>query len=306
MNDFHWWMGLAPLLGFLLDALLGGTRLDDVLESWVRRSVPRVTFLMRNAFGGPTTLAGYGLAAWLAGIALVVAWALSVAGYVLYQEYGVFLIRSLLFLLLFTARRLTATGIEALILISSGEHVQARAVLRRLGPPTDADDADALCGVTVERLAGATLGAVLIPLFWGVLGGSTLGAAALIVHVAAAQRPDDPATDAPMWDALDRVDRWIALPAAWVGALIYPLVVNLVGGRHNSAMAGFLGSPEEPPARRLGRAITKGLNLLPRAEDDRLVATGSHVQKVVQVLFLGGFLCALVMSLASIGLHQLM
>jgi hypothetical protein len=304
VNDFHWWMGLAPLLGFLLDALTGGTRLDDALESWVRTALPRARFVVRNAFGGGTALAGYALVIWLGGIALVVAWAVGVAGYVVSQEYGLFFVRALLFMQLFTARRLTARGIEALIRVSSGDLEGANASVRQLGPGPQAHDVDSLQGLTVHRMVQATLGAALIPLFWGVLGGSTLAAAALVVHLAAQGRPDDPEDQAPLWDAVARVDRWISTPAAWLGALVFAPTVTLVGGRRTAALAGFLGAPNQPPGHRLASGVAHGLGLRTREEDHLLVATGADVQKAVQLLFLGGFLCALLASAVSVFLHR--
>ena len=299
-------MGLAPLLGFLFDALVGGTKLDDVIEDWIRRSVPRVEFLMRNAFGGPSTLAGWGLALWIGAIAVTVSWMLSLLGYVVYEEFGLFAVRAAIFTLLFTARRLTARGIEALVLVSSGQFGQARAALRRLGPTTHADDMDALCGATVERLSGATLGALLIPLFWGLIGGSTLATGALAVHLVALQRPDGEESATPMWHVVTRIDRWIAIPAAWIGGLVYPLVVHLVGGRRTTALAAFVGSSGEPPASRLGHAISRGFGLQTRDGDGAVIASGEAVQKVVQTLFLGGFVCAIVTAVVGVGLHHVM
>ncbi len=306
MNDFPWWMGLAPLLGFLFDALVGGTKLDDMIEDWVRRSVPRVEFLMRNAFGGPSGLAGWGLALWIGAIAVTVSWALSLLGYVIYEEFGVFAVRAAIFTLLFTARRLTARGIEVLVLVSSGEFGQARAALRRLGPTTEADDMDAMFGATVDRLAGATLGALLIPLFWGLIGGSTLAAGALALHLVALQRVDGEEGATPMWDVIARVDRWFTTPAAWLGGLVYPFVVHFVGGRRTTALAAFVGAPGELPASRLGRAIGKGFGLQSREEDGAVIASAGAVQQVVQTLFIGGFVCAVATALVSVGIHHVM
>lgn len=297
-------MGLAPLLGFLLDALLGGTRLDDLIEGWVRRSMPRVDFIVRNAFGGPTVMAGYAMAIWLGGTALVAAWVLGVGGYVVYQEYGLFLVRALIFLQLFTARRLTARGIEVLLLVSSGDLPGARASLRRMGPAVQGNDADSLSGAAILRLAGATLGATLVPLFWGVVGGSTLAAVALVLHIAALERPDDVGDAGPMWQALERVDGWVSTPAAWIGGLVFPLAVTLVGGRRTAALGAFLGNGRDLPAHRLGRTVSRGLQLRAREDDGAIVAGAPDVQKVVQMLFIGGFLCALLVSVVSVLLHH--
>ena len=299
-------MGLAPLLGFLLDALLGGTRLDEQLEGWVQRSMPRIEFIVRNAFGGPTIQAGYGMAIWLAGAAIVTAWLMGVVGYVLFQEYGLFLARAVIFLLLFTARRLTARGIEVLLLISSGDFTGARHSLRRMGPSVHRDDTDSLSGAAVLRLSGATLGATLVPLFWGLIGGSTLAAGALVLHIGALQRPDDVDDAQPMWQALERINGWVTTPAAWVGGLVFPLAVTLVGGRRTAALGAFLGDGRESPSDRLGRAVSRGLQLRTREDDGALIAGANEVQKVVQMLFIGGFLCAVTVSTLSVFLHHLL
>ena len=107
-----------------------------------------------------------------------------------------------------------------------------------------------------------------------------------------------------MWDVVARIDRWFATPAAWIGGLVYPLVVHLVGGRRTAALAAFVGAPSEPPASRLGRAISKGFGLQSREGDGATVASANAVQKVIQTLFLGGFVCVVVTALVSVGLHH--
>ncbi len=299
-------MGLAPLLGFLLDALLGGTRLDDVVEAQVQRLARRAQFVVQRAFGGPTVAAGRALAIWVGGAAIVVAWGLSTAGYVVQQEYGVFFVRSLLFLLLFTARRQTARSIEALIAIASEDRDAARLAVRRLGRATDADDPDALQGSLVQAMGVSTLGAVLVPVFWGFLGGSTLAAGALAVHVLASMRPLGPQGANDQWETLDRIDGWVSLPAAWLGALIYPAVLTTVGGRRTPAFAGFASSPRLTPKERLAKALERGFALPEREDDGAVIASSSHVQRAVQGLFVGGFVCVTAMAAMSAVLHHLM
>jgi len=299
-------MGLAPLLGFLLDALLGGTRLDDVIAGQVQRLAQRAQFIVQRAFGGATPTAGYALTVWVAGAAVGLAWAAAVLGYVLQQEYGVFFVRSALFLLLFNARRQTARSIEALITISSGDHEGARLAIRRLGRATDADDADALQGSLVQAMGVSTLAAVLIPAFWGLIGGSTLAAGALAVHVLAGMRPLGPQGQSGQWEAIERIDRWVSLPAAWVGALVYPGLLPVVGGRRTPAIAGFIRAPQLAPKERLATALERGFALDTREDDGAVVATASHVQRAVQGLFVGGFACVSVVAALSALLHHLM
>jgi len=297
-------MGLAPLLGFLLDALLGGTRLDRLVPDWVARVTPRAQFVSRNAAGSASRVAGWGVGLWVGGLAVVFAWLASLLGYVLYQEYGLFLMRSLVFLLLFGARGLTARGIEALVQISSGDMTAAKQSLAVLGARPRSDDPESLFGESVRALAGATLGATLIPLFWGVVGGSTLAAGALAVHLAAQFVAQSAGDETPMNTAIARLDQLISLPAAWVGGLVFPLVVSLVGGRRTAAAGAFFGAANLPPRERLANAICRGFELVTPEGSDGPIASGGDVQNVVQVLFVGGFVCALLLSGVSVLLHH--
>lgn len=307
MGDLPWWMGLAPLMGFLLDALLGGTRAEELVHGWIRRNVPRMDFVMRQAFGGPTAKAGYGLAIWYGLIAFCGAWFLSVLGRIVYEDYGLFLVRSLLFLFLFSARRLTIVGIQTLAQLSAGDLDGTRRTLWAIGVNAQDEDVNSLSGTAVKALSGGMLGAAFIPLFWG-LGGAELAATALAVHLVARQGVGQPADAQEMWDGAARVDRWLSWPAAWLAGIVVPIVIGLVGGRRTTALATFVTRKSLPPTDRLASALAKGFGFGEAAGgyEDGPECSPADVQRVIQVLFLAGMAGAVVASgLAVLGFHIL-
>ena len=254
MNDLPFWMGLAPLLGFLLDALFGGTRIDEVVHRSIWRALPRMEFAMKQAFRGRPERVGYGLLAWFAGVACVGAWLVSVVGWTLYGAYGLFVARALLFLVFFSARGLTMRGIEALVRLSSQDFAGARAALSGLPGQRLPDEIGALCGGVSRHLSAGTLGAVFVPLFWGLIGGAPLAAAALAVHIVAETRHGRPEDEDAIWAAVARVDSYVTLPAAWLGGLVVPVVIGVVGGRRSTAFAGFVTNKGLAPGERLASA----------------------------------------------------
>ena len=300
-------MGLAPLMGFLLDALLGGTRAEEHLHGWIRRNVPRMDFVMRNAFRGPNAKAGYGLVAWYAAIGICAAWAVSVLGRVVYEDYGLFIARAVLFMFLFSARRLTVLGIQCLAQLGAGDTDGTRRTLWAIGVDARSPDVDGLSGETVAALSAGLLGAAFIPFVWG-LGGAELAAGALAVHLVARQGVGQPEESRPMWDAAARVDRWISWPAAWLAGLVVPVVIGVVGGRRTTALSTFVIRGTLPPAERVATAVAKGFGFGPSAGgyEDGPESTPGDVQKVIQVLFLAGMAGAAVASLVAVlGFHVL-
>lgn len=290
-------MGLAPLMGFLLDALLGGTRAEELVHGWVGRNVPRMDFVMRNAFGGPTRRAGYALVAWYALIGFGVAWLISTLGRVVYDAYGLFVARSLLFMFLFSARRLTVVGIQALTQLSAGDTEGTRRTLWALGYTGSERELSALSGATVRALSGGLLGAAFIPMVWG-LPGAELAAAALAVHLVARAGLGQPEDARPMWDAASRVDRWFSWPAAWMAAVVVPIVIGVVGGRRTTAFATFVTRKTLPPPERLAASLARGFGLGEDAGgyEDGPASSPGDVQKVIQVLFLAGMAGAVLAS----------
>ena len=282
-------MGLAPLMGFLLDALLGGTRAEEVAHGWIRKNVPRMDFVMRSAFGGPTARAGYALVLWYALIAFCGTWLVSTLGRVVYEAYGLFVARALLFTFLFSARRLTVVGIQALGQLSAGDTEATRRTLWALGYSGPERELSAVSGATVRVLSGGLLGAAFIPMFWG-LPGAELAAAGLAVHLAARQGVGQPDEADPMWNAARRVDRWVSLPAAWLAAIVVPVVIGVVGGRRTTAVATFVTRSALQPADRLASALARGFALGEDAGgyEDGPESRPGDVQRVIQVLFLAG------------------
>ena len=301
MKDFPWWMGLAPLLGFLLDALLGGSRVDAGLEDRVRLVGTRMRRVMQASFRGER--AGYAHMIWMGSWGAVAGWAIPVLGYVVFQEYGLFLVRALVFFLMFSARRLTMEGIQSLAWIATGEADKARALMSRFARLPADHDARAWFGALTTGLCAGTLGATLLPFFWGTLGGTTLAGAALAAHLGAASRPEVvPEEDAAFWRAVARVDHWITAPAVWLGGLT-PMVLGAVGGSVDRGLRGWM-SPAAVPEERMAAVAVHGFGL-PTRPDGTVEAEPGAVQQVVQVLFLAGFLTAAVCSAVGAFLHWL-
>lgn len=294
-------------MGFLLDALIGGTRAEEWLQGWIRRNVPRMDFVMRNTFGGPKAAAGYGLVAWYGLIGFCLAWFLSTMGRVVYGAYGLFVMRSVLFLFLFSARRLTILGIQSLAQLSASDLDGSRRTLWALGIDEPSDSLDALSGATVRALTGGMLGAAFIPFFWG-LGGAELAAGALAIHLVARQSLGQPEDAAPLWAAARRVDAWVSWPAAWLAGFVVPTVIGVIGGRRTTALATFVMRKQLPPTERLASSVAKGFGFGESAGgyEDGPEATPGDVQKVVQVLFLAGMAGAVVASaISALGFHLL-
>ncbi len=290
-------------MGFLLDALLGGTRAEELVHGWLRRNVPRMDFIMRNAFGGATPRAGYALVAWYAALGFGVAWLVSTLGRVVYEDYGLFIARSFLFLFLFSARRLTIIGIQAITQLSQGDVEGTQRTLWVLGHSGPENDIPSLSGATIRALSGGLLGAAFIPMFWG-LPGAELAAAALAVHLVARQGLGQPEDSRPMWEAAARVDRWVSKPASWLAGFVVPIVISFVGGRRTTAFATFVTRNRLAPAERLAGALARGFGLGEAAGgyEDGPESSPADVQKIIQVLFLAGMAGAVVTAgIASLG-----
>jgi len=152
--------------------------------------------------------------------------------------------------------------------------------------------------VAVTRLAGSTIEVALLIAFWGTLFGMGVGASAACVHLIAnygraSDRPDD-----PLWAGAQRTERWLTLPASWLGVLSLYAVIPLAGGKRAKAMAGYFNSRGRSPIQRMGQAVSEGLGLARTQTPDGIVEpiVPEDIQRGVILLWTSTFVGTAVLS----------
>ncbi len=294
-QDDPWWMALSPALGFLLDALVGGLWRRRPVADGIWRLAARLEVVMRAANGSPRLMGGLHVL-WTAAIVGGLVFVLDVAAFGVGRETASFILRSLVFMLLFAVRRLATAGLYVAAAVEADNLPIARQWALALGARIEGDDAAAIVGATVGRVGTGLVSAVLLPLAWGALLGPTAAAAAVAVHELARRGRRLGGENDPFGEIANRVDRGVAEPAAWLGLIALQGALPLVGGNPSGALRYFISRRRLPPDERLAAALACGMGLggsagggadlpSPRAED---------LTRVLVVLWLAAALATLV------------
>jgi hypothetical protein len=305
LEDFPFWMGLAPAMGFLLDGLLGGLRRDSWLAERMRDAVPRMEFVLRTGLPDRATV-GIGIAVWAAAMAGVPAYCAEFLAYSLLGPEGVFAARAALFLLAFSARRMLMHGIAVEASLHDPNPDGAESWLAVLGVQSDGSP-EGRCGAAFRGLVVASVGATLVPLVWGgLLGGAgAVGAVAAWEALRASRTLDLPS---PARVAITRIGDGLALPASLLSALTMPPIAAWFGGRRTSALAGFVTHADKAPEERLAASLAAAFDLGAQAGGmaDRRAPEPRDVQHAVQVLFVSGAFSLLAVTTVLVAAYALL
>ncbi len=260
--DNPWWVGLAPLLAWCLDAVVRTRRWEPLVERAVQRATKRIEFAMRVGMKGNLVRGGEILVLWLMGGAFLIGWSLTQVGYILGEgAYGQFAVWTVGFFLLFGIRRRSAAGSDVMASLLHGNDEVARQWLEYIdGDPGDGTP-PVVARATIARMSEGVVERAILATFWGITLGLGVAAAAVVVHELArfARSSADP--NDPLWVGALRTERWVAWPASWIAVVVIYVIIPLAGGARARAMAGFLNHVGEPPLRRLSLAVEAGLGL---------------------------------------------
>lgn len=261
MVDFPWYMGMAPLLGWCLDAVVASRRFDPLLPRAVRHSAARMEFVLRQAFPSNPERGGWMLVLWTAATAWFLGWVLTSGSWVIAGHGVSFAAWTALFFVTFSVRGQATAGVHLQGAITAEDPESAAHWLSLLGDEAvPSEDPDALAGAGVRQLAHSVVHAALIPLFWGLFLGAGGALGALCVHHIAQQiRPGQ--RDDPFWQPAATAGRWVSTAPSWVALFFIQFALPFAGGHRGAAMAGFLNRYREQPMDRVAAAVAYGLGL---------------------------------------------
>ncbi len=305
MTDSPWFLGLAPLLGWCLDAVIRTGRLGPLVPVWAAKVTARLEFVMRTGMQDRLMRGGEVLVIWIAGMAWIAGWLVSKTSLVLGGPIAQFVVWTALFFLLISVRRRGKAGVEireALILerpdVARGwlEHIDAR--------PED-DEPTTLARAAVVRMAEGILESALLAIFWGVVLGPAAALAAVCVHEIARYGRSSDNPDDLLWYGALRMERWLSWPISWLAAVLVYLAIPLAGGSRARALSGYFNRWQQTPARRLGAALVQGLGIERFQTPDGIVdpVKPEDIQRAVVVLWATTCLAALLLSAVSCGIY---
>lgn len=287
-----WYIGLAPLLGWLLDAVVRTGPLDGSIDRTLGRLVGRLEFAMRTGMGEQLKHAGAILSAWVGGSAAVGAWALVAVGIVLGGPVGRFVATAALFFAILDTRSRAsdALGVERMLL--AGRDVEAEAELRRMGNAPSDPSPGALAGAGVLAVSDGLLLRVFVPLVWGLVFGPIGGAAAFGLVAVILRRRVSSEEDQSIWHWPDRLENWLSWPAAWVANICLQVVAPVAGVRRGDVFSAFIHRPALRPGDRLRAAFVGGFHLGEEVGGPRdgVAAVPSDIQRAVVLMWTSSFL----------------
>jgi len=300
MIDNPWWVGLAPLLGWCLDAVIRTRRWEPLLPRLVHRAAGRLEFVVRTGLPDNPARAGEILVLWLLGGAFALGWALTQTAWIFGEGApGKFVLWVVAFFLLFGVRRRASAGSDVMgSLLAESPDVAAQWLVHVDGHAGDGSTT-AVARSTVHRMSKSVVESALLVTFWGVTFGLGVALAAGCVHELArfARRSEDP--DDPIWAGALRTERWLTWPATWVAVVVVYLVIPLAGGARARAMAGFVNNRNQPPLRRLSLAVEDGLGLTVTQTVEAQVVDpirAEDIQRSIIVLWTASFVGVAAMS----------
>ncbi|MCP4870244.1 MAG: cobalamin biosynthesis protein [Proteobacteria bacterium] len=298
--DNPWWVGLAPLLGWCLDAVINTRRWEPLLPRLVQRGGERLEFVMRTGLAGKPERAGLILAAWLLGGTWVIGWGITQTAWVFGEGApGKFVVWVILFFLLFGTRRRSAAGGDVMrSLLAENADVAGQWLHHIEGEPVDGSP-QAIARATVHRMSESVVEKALLVTFWGVTLGMGVALMAACVHELAghSRRSDSP--DDPLWKYTLKAEYWLTLPAAWFSVIVVYLVIPLAGGSRARAMAGFLNHKGSAPLRRIALGVESGLGVTQTQTVEQKVVdpiAPEDIQRSVIILWTASFVGVAAMS----------
>ncbi|GEM_PF-2655381 len=264
MDDFPTWMGLAPLLGFLLDALFGDLRKRHHFSEQITLAGRRLELIARTSLGRSPKLAGVMWVVWVVGVAMLFAWGIETLAWSMFEMEGLFAAHAFITLGILRLRRMTTDA--GLVQADLEAEAPRRARERLVAMGTDAvsfADED-IAGAAIARMSRALLEGALLPLVF-VLFGPTIATGAVAArelgsYIFAEGDPDD-----PFYKAALAADTVVGTFAGWWGALLMQTIFPVVGGNKRTAFAGWLNQADQPPELRLSAVVARGLGLGPEA-----------------------------------------
>lgn len=307
MIDSPWYMGLAPLLGWCLDAVIRTGRLGPVVPLWAAKITARLEFVMRTGMQDRMRRAGEVLVIWIAGMAWIAGWAVSEAAWVLGGSVLQFIAWTCLFFLLISVRRRAKAGVEIREALLHERPDVARGWLEHVDARPDDDEVTTLSRTAVCRMAEGILDSAMLAIFWGVVLGPAAALAAVCVHeIARYGRGSDNPEDLLWYGAL-RMERWLSWPISWLAAVLVYLVIPLGGGSRAGTLSGYFNQWRLRPAPRLGAALVQGLGIDRIQTPDGIIdpVKPEGIQRAVVVLWATSALAALVLSAFSCGVYLL-
>ena len=264
MDDYPIWMGLAPLLGFLLDALFGDLRKRHVFADQVTQAGRRFELISRTTLKSRPRMGGVFWLVWVVGAAMFLAYAAENLAWSLFEMEGRFVAHVVIILMLLRLRRMTTDAIQVQIDLEAEAPRRARERLQSMGTEASSFADEDIAGAAIARLSRGLLEGVLIPLVFVLFGPAiatgAVAARELGSYIYAEGDPDD-----PFYRPALRVDDLVGSFAGWFGALVLQLVFPVVGGDKKTAFAGWLNRAGDPPEIRLSAVLARGLGLGPEA-----------------------------------------
>jgi cobalamin biosynthesis protein CobD/CbiB len=306
MVDFPWYMGMAPLLGWCLDAVVGSRRLDPLFPGVVRRSATRFEFVLRQAFPNNPERAGWMLVLWIGAAAWLLGWILTSGSWVLAGHSISFAVWTALFFIALSVRSQATSGLQMQRALETEHDESAAEWLRSLGEKGElGDDREALAGASVRQLAHSIVRSALLPLFWGLFLGAGGALAALAVHLVARETTEDQLDD-PFWKSVNQAEVWITTAPSWLALVFIQTALPFAGGQRGPAMAGFLNRYKERPLDRIAAAVAYGLNLGPSAggHEDGMEVSPTDIHRATILLWTATALGATATSLAASLLYR--
>jgi cobalamin biosynthesis protein CobD/CbiB len=308
MDGSPWFLGLAPLLGWCLDAIVRSRRIGPLLPNWAARTTGRLEFVMRTGLPDKPLRAGDILVLWIMVLAWIVGWVLSKGSWVLFGAFGQFVVWTAMFFLMISVRRRAGAGRDIQASLMAQRPDLARGWLEHIDHRPADDEPTTLARAGVGRMAEGILETTLLGVFWGVLLGPAAGLAAVCVHEVAryGRRSEDP--DDPLWFGALRMERWLSWPISWLAAFVLYVVVPLGGGNRAQALAGYFNKKRERPANRLSAALIQGLGLQRVQTPDGIIdpVVPQDIQRSVVVLWAATCVATLGCAAFSCGVQFLL
>lgn len=293
-------MGLAPLLGWCLDAVINTRRWRPLLPRLMGRAAERLEFVMRTGMANKPQRAGQILVLWFLFGAFVVGWGLTQSAWIFGEGApGKFVVWVVLFFLLFGTRRRSQAGSDVMgSLLADSPDVAGQWLAHVDGDPADGAP-QTIARATVHRMSESVVEKALMVTFWGVTLGMGVALGAACIHELArhARRSENPAD--PLWAGALRAERWLTWPAAWVSVIVVYLVIPLAGGARARAMAGYLNHKGEAPLRRIALGVESGLGVTRTQTVEQQVVdpiAPEDIQRSVIILWTASFVGVAAMS----------
>jgi cobalamin biosynthesis protein CobD/CbiB len=301
MVDFPWYMGMAPLLGWCLDAVVASRRIDPLLPNAVRRSAARFEFVLRQAFPDNPGRAGWMLVLWIGAAAWLIGWMLTSGAWVLAGHGVSFAAWTALFFVALNVRSQATAALLMQRALDDERSEGAAEWLHVLGESGESGEGhEALAGAGVRQLSHSVVRSALLPLFWGLVLGAGGALAALAVHLVARQSAEDQLDD-PFWQSVNRAGVWVTTAPSWFALLFIQAALPFAGGQRGPAMAGFLNRYREQPLDRVAAAVAYGLGLGPSAggHEDGEDVSSTDLHRATVLLWTTTALAAAAVSLAA-------